>query len=426
MSAPTGSPAAPRRNWGGNLEYGAQSVAAPRSLAELRAVLLGADRLRPLGSRHSFNGIADTQGVQLSLEAMPIEPELDTAGRTVRVGAGSSYGSLAQTLHRGGWALSNLASLPHISVAGATQTGTHGSGAGNPSLAQAVVGLELVGADGELRRLDAGDPLLDAHRVGLGALGVITALDLAIEPAFEVEQRVHLGLPWDAVEQHFEAIMRSAYSVSMFTVFAAEGVRQVWRKRRVGVPITGPDLAELGAVEASAAVHPVPGGETAAVTEQAGRPGPWHERLPHFRLGFAPSAGAEIQCEYLLPAAEAVPAIRVLRELGDRIAPVLHIAELRRVAADTAWLAPSAAQDSVAFHFTFRLDPRGVEALLPSIDAALAPFAARPHWGKVSAASPERLHAVFPRLAEFAALVRELDPHGRLRNAFLDRVLGPA
>lgn len=413
-----------RTNWAGNVTYRASGLARPTSVDEVQRLVATTPRLTALGSRHSFNEIADTDALQVSLADLPPVLDIDTERRIVRVAAGMIHSQVAAGLEARGWALANLASLPHISTAGAVATGTHGSGIRNPSLAQAVVGLEVVRADGSVARVDASSPdgALDAHRVALGALGVVTAVELAIVPTFRVATTVHLDLPWDAVESSFDRIMSDAYSVSMFTSFDDRGARQVWVKHRVDEPEPSVDLVALGARPATGPVHP---GENdpAGVTEQGGVPGPWSERLPHFRSSFTPSTGAEIQSEYLLPAASAVAALRALRPLEELFAPLLIAAEVRTVAADTAWLAPSSGRQSVGIHFTFRRDAAAVAAAIERIEDALAPFDARPHWGKVSAASAERLHAVYPRLSDFAALARDLDPTGRFRNPFLARIL---
>ncbi len=413
-----------RTNWAGNVTYGASALLRPTSVASLQELVASTPRLTALGSTHSFNTIADTDAVQVTLSDLPPVLDIDTERRVVRVAAGMTHAQVASGLEARGWALANLASLPHISTAGAVATGTHGSGVRNPSLAQAVVGLDVVRASGDVVHVsgDSPDGELDAHRVALGALGIVTAVELAIEPTFQVATTVHLDLPWDAVESQFDAVMSDAYSVSMFTSFDDRGARQVWTKHRVDEPAPTIDLVALGARTATGPVHP---GENdpAGVTEQGGVPGPWSERLPHFRSSFTPSTGAEIQAEYLLPAAAAVPALRALRPLAALFGPILIAAEMRTVAPDTAWLAPSSERQSVGVHFTFRRDVEAVAAAVERIEDVLAPFDPRPHWGKVSAATPERLHEAYPHLARFAALARELDPAGRFRNPFLERVL---
>ncbi|MCL9665905.1 FAD-binding protein [Curtobacterium albidum] len=413
-----------RTNWAGNVTYRASALERPTSVAALQQLVAATPRLTALGSTHSFNEIADTDAVQVTLAGLPPVLEIDADRRVVRVAAGMTHAQVAAGLEARGWALANLASLPHISVAGAVATGTHGSGVRNPSLAQAVVGLEVVRASGDVVRVDASSPdgALDAHRVALGALGIVTAVELAIEPTFQVATTVHLDLPWDAVTAHFDAVVSDAYSVSMFTSFDDRGARQVWTKHRVDEPAPSVDLVAVGARRADGPVHPGEN-DAASVTEQGGVPGPWAERLPHFRSTFEPSTGAEIQAEYLIPAEHAVAALEALRPLEPLFAPLLIAAEVRTVAADTAWLAPSSGRQSVGLHFTFRRDAAAVAETVERIEELLAPFDPRPHWGKVSAASVERLHEAYPRLDDFSALARDLDPTGRFRNAFLARLL---
>ena len=401
-----------RTNWAGNLTYRAAALERPSSVAAVQELVASTPRLTALGSTHSFNDIADTEAVQVTLTDLPPVLEIDTARRVVRVAAGMTHAQVAAGLEARGWALGNLASLPHISTAGAVATGTHGSGVRNPSLAQAVVGLDVVRADGSLVQVasdgsgsgsgtgsgsgsgSAGD--LDAHRVALGALGVVTAVELAIEPSFQVATTVHLDLPWDAVLEHFDAVMADAYSVSMFTAFDDRGARQVWTKHRVDEPAPSIDLVALGARRATGPVHPGEN-DTAGVTEQGGVPGPWSERLPHFRSSFSPSTGAEIQAEYLVPAASAVAAIQALLPLHDLFAPILIAAEFRTVAPDTAWLAPSSERQSVGLHFTFRRDVSAVAAAVEQIEDVLAPF----DPGRTGGRSPRRhvpLHEAYPHL----------------------------
>src|SRR5690606_7383654 len=319
------------RNWAGNIAYRAQRLATPTSVDELADVLADAGAVRVLGSRHSFNDIADTDGVLLSLAALPGAPELDESRRVVRVPAGTRYGELAPWLHERGWALGNLASLPHISVAGAVATGTHGSGERIGSLAAQVAGLDLLTASGTRLRLERGDADFDGAVVGLGALGVVTSLDLDIEPAYDMSQTVFEGATWDAALASFDALEAAGDSVSLFTTWRdADRIEQVWVKTRGATP----DLGWLGAAAATGPRHPLPGINPEPCTAQLGVPGPWFDRLPHFRLAFTPSAGEELQSEYLVPRRDAVAAIETLRTLADRIAPVLQVCEVRTIAAD--------------------------------------------------------------------------------------------
>jgi len=152
-----------------------------------------------------------------------------------------------------------------------------------------------------------------------------------------------------------------------------------------------------------------------------GVPGPWYERLPHFRMGFTPSAGKELQSEYFVPRRHAVEAILAMERLRDQISPHLLISEIRTIAADNLWMSPCYEQPSVTIHFTWKQDWPAVSKLLPVIEKELAIFEARPHWGKLFAMSPAELKSRYKRLPDFLQLSEKYDPHGKFRNAFLDR-----
>ena len=411
------------QNWSENVTYSATSVSRPIDLDSLRREVADNAQVKALGSRHSFNDCADTAGVHISLERMPRDVEIDTAARSVRSSSGMSHADLSTALAERGLALPNLASLPHISVGGAIQTGTHGSGARNRALSAGVTDIELVDAAGEVRHLTTGDPDFDAVVVGLGAFGVVHAVTQEVVPAFDVEQRVFGGVAWNDLLPVLEDVLASAYSVSLFTRFDADEIHHVWVKRRTTDPVPY-DLTTLSGIEWREQVHPLPDTPTDNVTEQLGVPGPSHDRLPHFRFDFKPGRGDEIQSEYLLEVDRGADAINAVRELGELVAPLLHIAEVRRVASDPAWLSPSGARDSLAVHFTWRSMPREVMGVLPTLEAALLPLGARPHWGKAFACGHAALREVYPRLDDFAALVASYDPQHKFRNPFLQRVLG--
>jgi xylitol oxidase len=415
------APGAPT-NWAGNLTFSAARVHSPGSLDELRAVVAGSRRAKALGSGHSFSDIADTDGDLIDVRALPPEIDVDTAAGTVRVAAGVRYAELAAELHRHGLALPNTASLPHISVAGSVATGTHGSGDANGGLGTSVRALDLVTAGGDTLTFDrATDPdRLEGAVVGLGALGVVTHLTLDTVPGFAVRQRVRTGLALADAVEHFDAVMGAAYSVSMFTDWRAPRFGQVWLKQLDGA--ADPDLPWT--VPAAGPVHPVPGMDPVHCTPQDGVPGPWHERLPHFRPGFVPSSGEELQSEYLLPREHAGDALRALTEVADRIAPVLQVCEVRTVAADRLWLSPAYGRATVALHFTWVKDTAAVLPVLGELEAALAALGVRPHWGKLFTLDPAQVRAAYPRTADFLALVAETDPAGVFRNAYLRRVLG--
>jgi len=408
-------------NWSRNIRYSAERFVAPRTVDELREVVAASDSVKALGSRHSFTRIADTSGTLVSTAELDLPVQVDAAQKRVRVGGGVRYGELAQELDRQGWALANLASLPHISVAGAVSTGTHGSGVANRSLAAAVTGLDLVTSTGDLVRISEEDEELAGAVVGLGALGIVTTVELAIEPTYDIAQTVYENVPLEAVRKAFDVIAGSAYSVSLFTTFRDEMyVDQVWRKERTDAAAT-PIPAALRDREAAGALHPLPGVSAASCTVQGGKAGRWLDRLPHFRLEFTPSNGEELQSEFLVPFADAVGAFDAVHELADRLKPVLQVCEVRTIAGDELWLSPSSGRDSVAFHFTWTADEAGVAEVLPELEAALARFDARPHWGKVF--TPRDPAELYPRWADFVALQRRFDPRGAFVNEYL-RALG--
>ena len=406
-------------NWAGNYRYRARSIVRASTVEQVQDAVAGAEHIRALGTRHTFNDLVDTAGDLLSIEALPATVDIDADARTVRAAAGMRYGDVAVQLHENGWALDNLASLPHISIAGAIATGTHGSGMRNGTLASDVAAIEFVDGTGELVSLRRGDDGFDGAVVNVGALGVATAVTLDIRPTFEVSQRVFTGLPWERVLAEFDAVAGSAYSVSLFTDWLGDTVAQAWLKSAVGEDAEREEF--FGGRAAAEPMHMLPGISPVNCTQQLGVPGPWHERLPHFKLAFTPSNGEEIQSEYLMDRRHAPAAIEALRSLGELISPVLQISEIRTMAADDLWLSGASGADTVAFHFTWVRDQEGVEAVLPTIEHALAPFAARPHWGKVFVDRDHVVPSLYPRMADFRALARRYDPRGVFSNAFLER-----
>jgi alditol oxidase len=404
-------------NWAGNVVFSSRAVHRPTSVDQLQELVAGSDRVRALGTGHSFSRIADTDGEHVTLAGLPPVVEIDEAAATARVSAGLRYGEFTGQLHAAGFALPNLGSLPHIAVAGACATGTHGSGQANGALATAVSAVELVGADGELRTVRRGDAEFPGSVVALGALGIVTALTLDLRPTFGIRQWIYEGL---ALEDADEALA-GGYSVSLFTHWAGAGFEQVWLKQRDTDP--EPPARWLGATRAAAQVHMVPGVDPQHCTPQLGEPGPWHERLPHFRLAFTPSSGDELQSEYFVPRPALADALRAVDAVRDRLVPVLQVSEIRTVAADGLWLSPAEGRDTAALHFTWVPDTAAVLPALAALESALEPFGTRPHWGKVFGTAPAAVASLWPRLADFATLTLRHDPAGKFRNAMVDRYL---
>lgn len=431
MPEPASDSSAPTNNrptnWAGNHTFGARRIVAPESVDALQEVVAQSSKVKALGARHSFNHIADAADTLISLANLPATVEVDAQSQTATVGAGLTYGEFCARLHEQAYAIHNMASLPHITLGGAIATATHGSGDANGNLARAVAGLELVTATGELVHITrgAGEIPLAGAVVSLGALGVVTRVTLDVQPAFDMQQAVYERLPFAELCANFDAIMGSAYSVSLFTDWQSEHINQLWIKRRVdpdGTSFTfAPDC--YGAQLAQMPMHPSGRSSPASCTPQLGGVGPWHERLPHFRVDHTPASGNELQSEYFVPRAHAVDALRAVADLRSRLQPVLIISEVRTVAADDLWLSQAYGQDCVGIHFSLQNDWPAVRAVLPDVEAALAPFAPRPHWGKLFTMAAPELQARYPRLDDFRRLVAQLDPAGKFHNDYLDQIL---
>lgn len=407
-------------NWAGNLTFGAARWHRPRGIDELRRLVANSERIRAVGSGHSFSTVADTRGDLVRLDGLPPTIELDWDASAVTVSAGLRYADVIFALERAGFALANLASLPHISIAGSVATGTHGSGDTQRCLAASVRALQLIGPEGDLVELsrDADPDLFPGSVVALGALGIVTRLTLDIEPSYEMAQRVRVAVPLDEIAAHFDAVSGAAHSVSVFTDWGGDEA-QVWLKRRTDRP----DSGWSGGRPAEQPMNPVPGMPPEFSTQQLDVPGPWCERLPHFRPELTPGAGEELQSEYYLPRAAAPAAIAALRGLGQRLAPALHIAEVRTVLADDLWLSPAHGRDSVTFHFTWVKDLARIRPLIAEVEDALMPLGARPHWGKLTALAPRDMAALYEQIGAFAQLARKFDPSGTFRNDFTDELL---
>jgi xylitol oxidase len=410
-------------NWAGNITYTPGELARPSSVEEVQRLVARGGQVRALGTGHSFNRIADTDGTLVAVAGLPPRVELDVERRRAEVSAGMRYGEVFLALHDRGFALPNTGSLPHISVAGANATGTHGSGRSNPVLGRSIRALTMVAADGSLVRLDRDhEPDFDGCVLALGRLGIVTSVELDLLPAYDIAQTVLLDVTDDALGEHLPELLSAAYSVSVFSALVPDGNR-VWLKERVGDPAGAADRA-WGGRPATVAQHPLDGESTDSATEQLGRIGPWHERLPHFRLDFQPSRGEELQSEYLLPLQHAGAVWAALLELRESIRRALLTIEIRCIAGDPMWLSPTQGAESVAFHFTWAREPDTVAAILELVEAALAPYGPRPHWGKVFRTPDADLRAAYPRMGEFRDLVGRFDPDGRFGNPLVDGWLG--
>lgn len=413
---------APRKNWAGNYQYRAARLYLPKSVQEVQKIVKNCNKMRALGTRHSFNGIADSAANQISLEHFG-DMTLDRKSRTATVGAGVRYGQLAPYLYSNGYALHNLASLPHISVAGACATATHGSGNKNGNLATAVSGMEIVTADGEMVVLsrDRDGERFQGTVVALGGLGIVTKVTLDVHPRFDIRQVVYENLSLAKLEGHLDEIFASGYSVSLFTDWQNHRATQVWIKSRVDQRSSSALKPEFfGAKLATHKLHPLAGHSAENCTEQMGIPGPWYERLPHFRMNFTPSSGDELQSEFFVPREKGYEAILAVERLRDHVTPHLLISELRTVDADNLWMSPCYQRSSLTIHFTWKPEWPAVKRVLPMIEEQLAPFNARPHWAKLFTMAPSRLQSLYEKLPDYRELLKHYDPSGKFRNEFLN------
>lgn len=405
------------KNWARNVTFRAARLHEPTSVEQVCDIVADADEIRAIGTGHSFNRIADTGGDLVSVARLPRRVEVSADAGLVVVSAGLRYGDVVTALDAAGFALPNLPSLPHISVAGAVATGTHGSGDANRSLASSVVAVELVAGDGSLMTLRRGEGDFPGAVVALGALGIVVSLILEITPTFAICQYVYDDLPVAALLDGLDEVLSAAYSVSAFTNWREPARFQVWRKQLADAPAAAPSW--LGARLADRACHPIPGMPPEYCTQQLGVPGPWHERLPHFRLGFTPSNGEELQSEFFVARTDAGAALAAIARLADRVAPVLQIAEVRSIAADDQWLSPTYGRDSVALHFTWTPDEDAVAPVVALVERTLDPFAPRPHWAKVTSIPPAAVIERYEQADRFAGLMRSHDPEGKFANAYV-------
>lgn len=414
------------KNWAGNITYSTDRLFHPASTQQVQEMVKKYARQKVLGTRHCFNTIADSAHNLVALDKLDQVVHLDPVAKTVEVQGGIRYGQLAEYLHQKGFALHNLASLPHISVAGACTTATHGSGIKNGNLATAVRALELVTADGSIHRFsrEKDAEKFQAVVVGLGAFGVLTKITLDVLPTYQVRQVVYEHLPFEQLANHFHAIVSAGYSVSLFTDWSQKSFNEVWVKSKVveNEPFSIPSEF-YQAKPATRNLHPIADISAENCTEQMGVPGPWHERLPHFKMGFTPSSGVELQSEYFVPLKHGVEAIMAVSKLSEQIVPHIFISEIRTIDADPFWMSPCYQQPCMALHFTWKQDWPAVQKLLPQIERELAPFQARPHWGKLFTVPPASLHELYSKLPDFVALAKQYDPSGKFRNEFLDRYI---
>jgi xylitol oxidase len=411
------------KNWSGNLEFSTDQVHYPETLEQVQTIVKDASKLRALGSQHSFNTIADSKQNLVSSKRLNKILSINKALNTVTVEGGIKYGELVEYLHANGYALHNLASLPHISVGGSIATATHGSGVNNGNLATSVSGIEFVNAAGDVIQLSRKDgDVFNGAVVGLGALGCVTKVTLDLLPTFDMKQVVYRNMPMESLRENFLTIMSAGYSVSLFTDWSNKNINEVWIKSREDEGETSPLAPQFyGGTLAEKNMHPVEDQSAESCTEQMGVPGPWFERMPHFKMGFTPSTGVELQSEYFVPLENGYDAMVAVEKLHEKITPHLFISEIRAIAADDLWMSPCYKKACVTIHTTWKQEGEVVTGLLPQMEEQLAPFNPRPHWAKLFTMKPSALQQRIEKLGDFRELCKQYDPKGKFRNEFLER-----
>jgi xylitol oxidase len=410
------------QNWAGNLNYSTRKVFYPESSEQISEIIRNNDRIKCLGSRHSFSKIADSNGVLVSTDKLNRVLAFDENKKTVTVEPGIKYGELAVYLQQKGFALPNLASLPHISVAGACATATHGSGVTNGILATSVESMQLMDGKGELHDISREQAeLFNGSVVHLGALGIVTRITLNVIPDYQVSQVVYRNLPFDKIPERMQEIMSAGYSVSLFTNWSAPAINEVWVKKIADAALQGATEAEFfGAKASEVDLHPVETQSAETVTTQRGIPGPWYERLPHFKMGFKPSTGKELQSEFFIDKSQAAAAMETMQGLGATISPHLFISEIRTIRADDFWMSPAYKKDCVAIHTTWHQTEQVEKEFIPMVQNALSKYEPAPHWAKLAVADKAAIEKSYPKLAEFRQLCNRFDPEKKFRNEYLE------
>ena len=403
-------------NWGGNLDFGTDEILQPGSIAEA-AEIIRSGKVRPIGTKHSFSKVVIGEGRLVSAAGLAFEPVIDEHNSTVTVAAATRFGDLAVFLEENGYALKNMGSLPHISIAGAAATGTHGSGDGNQILSSSLVAFSYLNASGDLVELRRSHKNFEACRLGLGAYGLWVSVTLAIVPSYQMRQDVYRNIPWQVFYENPETLTAAGYSVSLFTKWGNSTIDQAWVKTRVKDGLPPSEIAGISAdVESMKELLP---GVADNLTEQGGVEGAWLNRLPHFRLDANPSAGDEIQTEYFFRRDQIVGAIKAVQEIASEINPILLVSEIRTMAQDNAWLSPMLRGDSIALHFTWINDSEKVDRAVELIEKVTAEFDPIPHWGKVHHFEKEQLTKAHPRLNQARELFDSLDPEGVFNSEYL-------
>jgi FAD-linked oxidoreductase len=429
------------RNWGRTVDTRPAEVVTPGSLDEVAETVAAARArgltVKAIGAGHSFSGIAETDGVLLDVGGLDGLLAVDAATGRVTLGAGTNLYQLPALLAPHGLALENMGDIDRQTIAGATQTGTHGTGARFGGLATRITGLTLITAAGTMLRIDEEEnaELLPAARVGLGALGVVVDIDVQCVPAFLLRAVEHPEAADDVLDDfearatgadHFECywwphtdrvMTRTNERLPADTPYRPEGRFATWMEERFlqnGV---------LGLKSALGAVLPA---ATPAINRFATRVyGDRTFTAPSYDVFTSPRDVRFREMEYAVPRAAVPDALREVRDAIDRNGwRISFPVEVRATAADDTWLSTAYGRESgyIAVHRYYREDPT---EYFDAVERIMLAHEGRPHWGKMHGLGADDLRERYPRFDDFLAVRDRLDPDRVFANAYLRRVLGP-
>ena len=429
------------QNWAGNQSASPVQVAQARDPDDVSLVVRSAAdrglRVRPVGAGHSFTAAAVTDGVLLRLDHLSGVTSVDAATGRVRVLAGTRLHQLNPALQEVGLALPNLGDIDRQALAGAIATGTHGTGARLHGIASAVTGLTLVLADGTVLECSAQrhTDVFEAARVGLGALGVVTEVELQCVPAF----RLHAVERPEPLLPLLERVQEEADAHDHFELYWFPHTDRTMTKRndRVdeGTDVPGPlpawrawvddELMANGLFEQVNRVAARWPATVPAMAQVTGRAQTAREFTDDsWRVFCSRRAVRFVESEYAVPRAAVRDVVLALKDWVDRHDEALPFpVEVRFLAADDVWLSTAYARDTayVAVHQYHRMEHTRYFA---AFEAIVAEHDGRPHWGKLHTLDADRLRALYPRFDDFLAVRRKLDPTGLFGNAYLEQVLG--
>ncbi len=409
------------KNWAGNLSFSSKEFIEIDSVKKLQTIVSNARGIKVLASGHSFSDIADTKDTLISIKNLSFEIGIDSNKREALVPAGMQYSDVSRYLEKHGWAVSNMASLGEVTIAGAILTGTHGSGSSNGILSTAVIGFEMVLESGSILTTDRENSSdFPGFIVSLGALGVFTKYKLKIVPSFSIRQVVYENINIESIANNFDLVFDRAYSVSFFSNWAQNSTGQIWMKFLDDSKPFNISSDWIDGNLAKVKQHPVKINDASPCTDQLATSGKWLDRLPHFKLNSSPVSGDEVQTEYLVDRRYVKQYISELAEIGDEIASKVYTTEIRTIKADDLWLSGAYERETVGFHFTWRKSDSLVN-FLPKIESILGKHDGRPHWGKLFDVPKDKLPSRYPKFSDFEVLLQKYDPNKKFRNNFINK-----